>query len=190
MQMRIAPIVLVILLGGLGLAFVRSRPSPEEQAKSADERAKRAATSAMLRHKVLSREFLTGAPRGQPGDVRCVVMDWNVGDGVATLVAFDDGTTSLYFSFGGGVIGAGAREAVRRVATSFRGEAAKVADRFTPATEYPLPPGGKLVFYVVTDSATLSSGPITDEELQRSDHPLSDLARSAQEVITQIRKAS
>jgi hypothetical protein len=190
MQMRIAIIALAILLGGLGLAFARSRPGPERQAKSAEERAKSAATSAMLRHKVLSREFLSGAPRGEPGAVRCVVMDWNVGSGVATLVAFDDGTTSLYFSFGGGVIGAGTHEGVRRVATSFREEGAKVADRFTAATEYPLPSEGTAVFYVVTDSATVSSGPIADEELQRPDHPLSDLARSAQEVIAQVRKAS
>jgi hypothetical protein len=46
------------------------------------------------------------------------------------------------------------------------------------------------VFYVVTDSATLSSGPIGNADLRRADHSLSDMARMAQDVITQVRKAT
>jgi hypothetical protein len=62
--------------------------------------------------------------------------------------------------------------------------------RFTPAADYPLPGREMTVFYVVTDSATLSSGPIGNAELRRAGHPLSDLARIAQDVITQVRKAT
>jgi hypothetical protein len=181
--MRIAAIVFAILLAGLVAAFVRLRPSSEERKELAN-------ASALLRQKVLSREFLKGAPSGKAGAVRCVVMDWNIGSGVATLVAFDDGTTSIYLSSGGGVIGAGAHESVARVAGLFRQEAAKVMGRFTPAAEYPLPGREMTVFYVVTDSATLSSGPIANPDLRRDDHPLSALGRMAQDVITQVRKAS
>src|SRR5688572_13056632 len=87
-HMRIATIIAAVLFGGLVFLFMRSRPTPAE-------RTERAAASAMLRQKVLSREFLSGAPVQGSGDIRCVVMDWHVGNGVASLVAFDDGSTSL-----------------------------------------------------------------------------------------------
>src|SRR2546430_10376917 len=61
-------------------------------------------------------------PIWKPGTPRCVLMDWNVGGSVATLVAFDDGTVSLYLSSGGGIIGAGAhaRSEERRVGEECR----------------------------------------------------------------------
>jgi hypothetical protein len=115
--MRILALVFAILLAGLAVAFVRLRPTAAERKELVN-------ASALLRQKVLSREFLKGIPR-EAGAVRCVVMDWNIGSGVATLVAFRDGTTSIYLSSGGGVIGAGAHESVTRVAAVFRQEAAK-----------------------------------------------------------------
>ena len=145
--------------------------------------------TALLRQHVLSREIFKQAEPA-PG-IRCVVYDWHVGNGIATLVSFDDGTTSLYLSSGGGVIGAGAHESVRRAAQLFREEAARVAGRFQPTTdEYPLPAEGRSVFYVITDSATLTSGPLLSSELVSGKHPMAALARRAQDVITQIRKAT
>jgi hypothetical protein len=46
-------------------------------------------------------------------------MDWSMDNGTATLVAYDDGTTSLYTSTGGGVIGAGSHGEVRDAAEAF-----------------------------------------------------------------------
>jgi hypothetical protein len=180
--MRSFAILAIVIVALLALA-PRLRRGPDD--------AKAREASAVLRRKVLTREFLTGVASGAPGMPRCVVMDWNVGGtSVATLVVFDDGTTSLYFSGGGGVIGAGAHDAVKRVAQEFRGQAGHASAQFSPASRFDLPPSGTSAFYVVTDSATLTSGPVENSVLAGGRHPLSALARAAQDVITQIRRAT
>src|SRR5688500_6800465 len=42
--------------------------------------------------------------------VYAVVMDWNMGEGVATTVAYQTGDASMYLSSGGGIIGGGQHE--------------------------------------------------------------------------------
>lgn len=181
--MRIAGIVFAVLVA-LVVAFLwLTAPSDEQRQKAAE------AASAM-RHAVLSRDLLKGSVGKAPGDIRAVVFDWELGNGTATLVAFDDGTTSLYLNPGGGIIGAGSREPVRRAAERFRLEAAKVSKSFAPVTAYPVPADGHSTFYIVTDSATLGSGPIRSSELAGDKHPLSELGKLAQHVITQIRKST
>lgn len=179
--MKTFGIVLVVLLVLVIAFFWLTRPSPEQRQQAAD-------AAAGLRNAVLSRELLKESK--PTGGIRVVVYDWRVGGGTATLVAFDDGTTSLYLNPGGGIIGAGAHEPVRRAAEAFRGEAARVSKSFTPVSDYPLPAGGQSIFYIVTDSATLSSGSITSSELTSGNHPLGQLDKLAQDVITQIRKST
>ena len=183
--MRVAVAIAVVLMLAAVLLVLR-RPRAE-RAPGAQGGAQ---GSAALRDKVLTREFLAGVAPGEPDVPRCVLMDWHVGNGVATLVAFDDGTTSLYLSSGGGVIGAGAHEAVRLAADAFRAQAAALREHFAPAARFDLPPAGTSVFYLVTDSATLSSGPVENARLQSGDHPLAALMARAQEVLTQIRERS
>ncbi len=156
--------------------------------KPADPQA--AAATAMLRQKILTREFNRAAGPGQPGIPRCVLMDWNIGAAVATLVAFDDGSTSLYLSTGGGVIGAGGHESVRTAAAEFRTLAASLIQQFQPTDSFPLAPDKSIIFYIVTDSATLTSGPIRTSDVHSADHPLFKLQQTAQRVITEIRRAT
>jgi len=80
--------LLVLAVLAVMLGRVRRKP-PDPQA---------AAATAMLRQKILTREFIQAAGPGHPGVPRCVLMDWNIGGAVATVVAFDDGSTSLYLS--------------------------------------------------------------------------------------------
>jgi hypothetical protein len=144
-----------------------------------------------LRQGVLSRTFFTNATPLAVDTPRCVLMDWNMsGNGVATLLAFYDGTTSLYFSSGGGILGAGAHEPVKRAATRFRQHALAERSRFTPASSFELPESGTVVLYIVTDTETLSSGPIPTSELEKGTHPLTALGGSAQAVITAVRQLS
>jgi hypothetical protein len=104
-------------------------------------------------------------------------------------VAFEDGSTSLYLIPGGGFIGAGAHENVRRAATTFRDEAAKTLGQFHAVTEYPLPAKGYSAFYVVTDSSTLSSGAVRTSDLSLQSHPFATLGRLGQQVITEVRRS-
>ena len=146
-----------------------------------------------LRLVVLRREFLAGVAPAPGGGPRAVVMDWGLDNGVATVVAYDDGTTSLYLSSGGGVIGAGAHEAVRQAANAFRAEAAARRNQFSTVAandSFTLPSDGWVTFYLVTDSATLRAGPIDTRLLAAGTHPLAPLGNHAQAVITSIRESS
>ena len=182
--MRILLVALVA--GALVVLAWRFRPAARNQA---------APTSAQpdLRAMVLRRDFLAGVPPSTDGRLRAVVMDWSMDDGTATLVAYGDGTTSLYTSVGGGVIGAGTHEEVRGAAEAFRAEAERTLKRFTAvaaADPLPLPPPNAVTFYVITDSATLRAGPIVTSRLIAGEHPLATLGDQAQTVIAAIRNVA
>ena len=178
--MRIIGLVVVAILVLAAGLFVWKRPSAEQREQAA-------AAARGLRNAVLSRELLKMA--GSKPGIRAVVYDWHFGAGTASLVAFDDGSTSLYLIPGGGFIGAGVHENVRRAAEAFRNEAAKVVGQFHVVTEYPLPASGYSAFYVVTDSSTLSSGELRTSDLNVQGHPLAALDRLGQEVIAEVRKS-
>src|SRR5436309_15274345 len=107
---RIALAVAVILAVLFLPQWLRSRGRGLDQAAHA---------SAVLRENILTRQFIAQFPPGKPGAPRCVLLGWNVGGSVATLVAFDDGTVSLQLRSGGGLIGAGAHANVARAAVPF-----------------------------------------------------------------------
>ena len=79
---------------------------------------------------------------------------------------------------------------MRRAANAFRSEAASALGQFHAVTEYPLPAKGYSTFYIVTDSSTLSSGPVRTSDLDSQTHPFASLARRGQEVFTEVRKSS
>ena len=176
----VAVLLAAVVIGGSLLQRRRPTVSPQFQGPSG-----------ALREKILARQFVANLPAGPAGVPRCVLMDWNVGGGVATLVAFDDGSTSLYFSSGGGFIGAGAHQNVARAAAAFRAEGLRALSRFTPTDTFPVPSqDGHVVFYAVMDSVTLTSGdiPAGMTGLPRG-HPLSGLFTQAQSVVSEIRRA-
>ena len=154
-------------------------------------RAQVAAASAGLRLAVLRRELGDTTEPGHPDDIRCVVMDWNLGgESVATLVAFDDGTTSLYLSSGGGVIGAGEHENVRQAAARFRAAAADVRERFLPTDSFTRPPSGHSRFFIVTRARTLATPAISNRDLRQEGNALAALGTAAQAAITEIRRST
>ena len=176
--MAILAVTITLLTGSVLLAHPSGPQDPQGKGTMA------------LRHAVLSREPFKKMPPAAAGTVRAVVYDWNVGSGVATLVAFEDGTTSVYLSTGGGIIGTGSHESVKRAAAAFRNEAARLRSRFTPAEAFPLPESGESRFYLVTDAATLQSAALSEAELKGDGHPLHKLARLGQDVISAVREAS
>jgi hypothetical protein len=178
--MRTIGLVLVAILALAAAFLFLTRPSAEQREQAA-------AAARGLRNAVLSRGFVR-ATGSKPG-VRAVVYDWHFGAGTASLVAFDDGSTSLYLIPGGGFIGAGAHENVRRAAAAFRDEAAKALGQFHAVTEYPLPASGYSTFYVITDSSTLSSGAVRTSDLDSQSHPFAALGRLGQEVVTEVRRS-
>jgi len=147
--------------------------------------------SVALRLAILRREFVDADAPGQPDDIHCVLMDWNLGDdSVATLVAFEDGTTSLYLSTGGGIIGAGDHANVREVAPAFRAAATGSREHFRSTQDFTPPPNKSSRFFLVTRTGTLATPIIANTDLQGDAHPLAPLATRAQVLIAEIRRSS
>jgi hypothetical protein len=116
-----------------------------------------------------------------------LLMETAYPEAVATLVAFADGTTSLYFSTGGGTIGAGDHATVRMAAEEFLRIASDHVDQFTRATEYPLPNIGRVRFYVHTLDGVLTADR-NEEDLGYERDPLSPVFHAGHAVIGAIRE--
>jgi len=92
----------------------------------------------------------------QPGltlndsEIYGVIMDWDIGDGIATLVAYKTGDASLYFSSGGGVIGGGQRHYVIMAAKKLVKEATAYFDESKVMYAIPLPDKNSIRFYFLT----------------------------------------
>jgi hypothetical protein len=163
------------------------------RARSTKRRVPAAAGTPSLRTAVLRRELVANLPAAADGRARAVLMDWGIGGNAATLVAFDDGTTSLYTSTGGGIVGGGAHETVRTAAAAFRAEAERVRSQFAPVAAgdtFALPAPGQVIFWLVTDGATLRAGPVDANLLAAGQHPLAPLGNAAQGTIAALRAAS
>lgn len=80
-----------------------------------------------------------------------VVMDSNIGTGIATYAFFQTGDASLYTSTGGGVIGGGYHENVKKAAIAFIDKAQAYLNKATKTETTPLPPENSVKFYFLTN---------------------------------------
>ena len=114
-----------------------------------------------------------------------VLMETSYEEGTATVVSLADGSASIYFSGGGGVIGGIDHEKVRKAATAFVSAAGRNLQRMKPAKNFPLPRVGHTVFYVLTDNGVLMVDGV-EENLGEGNDALSPLFYAGQEVITEL----
>jgi hypothetical protein len=116
-----------------------------------------------------------------------VLMEFQLPEEVVTLVSLADSTTSLYFSHGGGVIGAGAYDAVAQASQNW----IAMAESFFPLTQrteqFPFPASDRVRFYLLTFAGTYT----VDRDktaLERQQDVFWPLFYAGHEVITQIRR--
>ena len=113
-------------------------------------------------------------------------MDMGYDTAVVSILGLADGTTSMYISNGGGMIGMG--ENPDAAAASKRW--VEVAEAALPALseggDDRLPDEGIVGFNVLTTGPRFS-GEAIESELQSGSHPLSALYAAGQDVISQIR---
>jgi len=121
-------------------------------------------------------------------DVWGVVMETGHPEAVATLVALGDGTVSMYFSDGGGVIGMGHHEQPRVAAKQLLTLAQGFTTKMTAITQFPLPEKGRTRFYLLTFAGVLSAEAKTDT-LGTNRYELTPLVYQAHDLITQVRMA-
>jgi hypothetical protein len=124
---------------------------------------------------------LTAAP-----PVLGVVMDTRYPEAVATLIGLADGTTSLYFSNGGGMIGGGQHPQVAEATRRWLEVAAELADRLSQEADEQLPGEGTTQLTVLTPSGRRSAS-APEGELGAGGHELSPLFYAAHDVITELR---
>jgi hypothetical protein len=139
-----------------------------------------------LRRRVLrlTSEQLGDEFSGTP--ILALLMETGYPEGVATLVGVADGATSLYFSNGGGFIGAGAHPTVAEANRRWLQSGITLVPDLSAIAEPALPDEGMTQFVAVTPEG-LRGAVVPEEELGEGRHPLSPFFYAAQDVITQIR---
>lgn len=116
-----------------------------------------------------------------------VVMETGLDRGYYTLVALADGSTSLYFSTGGGIIGAGEHPGVRDASTAFIQAAEDDLAQAHPSSGHAPPKKGETAFYFLTFNGT-ETYHASEKDLGERKDKLSNLFYAAQATITAIRK--
>ena len=114
-----------------------------------------------------------------------ILMETGYPGATSTLFALSDGSTSLYLSSGGGIIGGHARQNVRDANTGFIEMANKCWREMAHTEKCPVPATGETVFYVLTDAGILT-GRGGEEDLGNGNHPLAQLFFAGHEVIAQL----
>jgi hypothetical protein len=125
-------------------------------------------------------------PQGPGAPVIALLMETGYPEAVATLVGVVDGSTSLYFSNGGGTIGAGGHSEVAAATGRWLEVGAGFLQHLSPVEEPSLPGNGQTQFVAVTPDGLMSTI-APEEELGNGEHVLSPLFYAGQDVITQIR---
>ena len=122
-----------------------------------------------------------------PSTVIAVLMETGYPEAVATLVAVADDTASLYFSNGGGIIGGGEHEPVRKVSVEFIAFAEQYVSRPTLTDAFPLPNKDNVRCYLVTHGGVYTFE-APEDDLGSERHPCSALFHKGHELITAIRE--
>jgi hypothetical protein len=126
-------------------------------------------------------------PGFEPDAVQAVFMDWNIGNGTATVLAAADGSASVYLSSGGGYIGGGQKyPAIRDAALHAVQIAASLFSQFKSTETIDLPPADEVFFYLKT-SNELHLAVAKEADLRAETDPLASLGAMMQEIITQYR---
>ena len=115
-----------------------------------------------------------------------LVMDTGYPEGSSTLVALADGTTSLYLSSGGGVIGGGEHARVADAAVRLIGTAESAFDQMTVSEDEDLPRPGEVIIRALGfgESRAVRA---PEDDLGHGRHEIAPVFHAAHDVITELR---
>jgi hypothetical protein len=115
-----------------------------------------------------------------------VLMETDYTGVTATLFTLVDGTTSLYLSNGGGMLGGQGHEPIRRASAAFIELANKYRQYLAPCDSYPVPTDEGTLFYFLTDSGVMRlDAPVTDPSHEENIPLL--LFGAGQDILTELR---
>jgi len=115
-----------------------------------------------------------------------IVMDWNLGEGIATVSAFETGDASMYLSSGGGVIGGGQHENVRKTVLEYIEIGKGYIQKTKKTKETPLPKKDMVNFYFLTSHGKYFG----EESIANIENEKSEwikLFEEANNVLTELR---
>lgn len=118
-----------------------------------------------------------------------MIMDMDMGGGIATLVAYSTGDASMYLSTGGGVVGGGQHDAVNKAAKKLNDQAQNYLNKASLVSETPIPSNGGVNIYLLTNKGKY----LIKEQLSNFDNEKSSiqlLFYGANDVITQLRMST
>lgn len=113
-------------------------------------------------------------------------MEIGYPEGLMTLVVLADGTTSLYFGHGGGIIGGGEHASVRKASKELLHNVGLYFGVLSPTKSFPYPNVGRVKFYILTFTSTLTAD-VNEDELGNGKHNLSNLFYASHAVIAELR---
>jgi hypothetical protein len=114
------------------------------------------------------------------------LLDMGMPNGVASLLSVADGTTSLYTSTGGGIIGGGFHAPVREATERFLALLEKTLGEFEPRAVFELPASGRVAFVVRTYDADFGAD-VAQADFTGGKHPLTPVFVAADKVLTALR---
>ena len=106
--------------------------------------------------------------------------------GFATLVSLVDGTTSLYYSTGGGMLGSGKYTPVATASKELIIQAENHLMHLSLSNEFPVSEVGQVRFIILTYSG-IYAGEASEKKLAAGKHQLSPLYINAQQTLEQLR---
>ena len=142
----------------------------------------------LLRGRILrlSPDEMGLAPTNETPHVWGIVMETGYDVGSATLISLADGTTSLYFSTGGGMLGSSEYKPLAEAAKALVAQAEILFEHMTSTIELPLPEVGMVRITILTYTGNYSSeAPL--KILSAGQHPMSSLFALAQATLEQLR---
>ena len=127
-----------------------------------------------------------GLPTYDENKVFGIVMDWDLGDGIATVAAYETGDASMYLSSGGGVIGGGQHDNVRQAVFPYVQLGQEFLSESKRTESTPLPGKDCVRFYLLTNKGTYYA----QEKMKNIENESSDWLRlfeEANKVLTELR---
>jgi hypothetical protein len=188
----IAAATAALVVGGVYVLNMSDGPRgvpPGEGAAPAPNAAGEASGEGTLRDRLLhatAQELGVQPVRGVWG----VLMERGYSKGVATIVALQDGTASMFISTGGSVMGGKAYPPAHAAALKLCAQAADSLSETIAAHEFPAPAKGRVRFYVLTTDGVRVA---EDDILARRDagpDALAPLLAAGDAVIDGLKEAT
>lgn len=115
-----------------------------------------------------------------------MLMEIGLSKGLVSVTSFNTGDASLYWGTGGGILGGGSFDGVKRAARASVAEAEKHLPQMALTKEFPYAGVDHIRFYVLTRDGVYTAD-ASEDQLVGGRHALSPLFRAGNDVITQLR---